>query len=47
MICELKQSGVTGIIDHEFTILANFITLPQMVIHWFVGCMMPKRCLAI
>ena len=31
IICELKQSGVTGIIDHEFTILANFITLPQMV----------------
>ena len=47
MICELKQSGVTGIIDHEFTILADFITLPQMVIHWFVGCMMPERCLAI
>ena len=47
MICELKQSGVTGIIDHEFTILADFITLPQMVIHWFVGCMMPEHCLAI
>ena len=47
MICELKQSGVTGIIDHEFTILANFITLPQMVIHWFVGCMMPEHCLTI
>ena len=47
MICELKQSGVTGIIDHEFTILADFITLPQMVIHWFVGCIMPEHCLAI
>ena len=47
MICELKQAGVTGIIDHEFTILADFITLPQMVIHWFVGCMMPARFLAI
>ena len=47
MICELKQSGVTGIINHEFTILADFITLPQMVIHWFVGCMMPEHCLAV
>ena len=47
MICELKKSGVTGIIDHKFTILADFITLPQMVIHWFVGCMMPEHCLAI
>ena len=47
MICELKQSGVTGIINHKFMILADFITLPQMVIHWFDGCMMPERCLAI
>ena len=46
MICELKQSGVTGIIDHEFTILGDFITLPQMVIHWFIGSMMPECCLA-
>ena len=47
MICELKQSGVTGIIDHEFMILADFIALSQMVIHRFVRCMMPERCLAI
>ena len=33
MICELKSSGTDDIIDHDFTILANFITLPQLVIH--------------
>ena len=37
MIMELKSTGVKGIIDHDYTILADFITLPQMVIHWFVG----------
>ena len=39
MIMELKSTGVKDIIDHDYTILADFITLPQMVIHWFVGCM--------
>ena len=47
MICELKSSGVDDIIDHDFTILADFITLPQQVIHWFIGCMMPQRTIAI
>ena len=37
MIMELKSTGVKGIIDHDYTILADFITLPQMVIHLFVG----------
>ena len=40
IIMELKSTGVKGIIDHDYTILADFIMLPQMVIHWFVGCMM-------
>ena len=40
MIMELKSTGVKGIIYHDYSILADFITLPQMVIHWFVGCMM-------
>ena len=47
MICELKKTGVCGIVDHEYTIATDFITLPQMVIHWFVGCMMPKWSIAI
>ena len=33
MINELKGSGVTDIVQHNFTMLANFITLPQLVIH--------------
>ena len=47
MIEELKKIGVKGIIDHEFTIISNFITLPQLVIHWYVGCTMPERSLAV
>ena len=47
MIEELKKTGVKGIVDHEFTIIADFITLPQLVIHWYVGCMMPERSLAV
>ena len=43
MIKELKDSGVKDIIEHDFTILADFITLPQLVIHWFVGCVIPER----
>ena len=47
MIGELKQTSICGILRHEFTILVYFITLPQMVIHWYIGCMMPEHCLAI
>ena len=47
MIIELKNSGVVDIVDHQYTILADFITLPQMVIHWFVGVMLPERTLSI
>ena len=46
-IVELRNSGVTDIIDHQYTILADFITLPQMVIHWFVGIMLPERTLSV
>ena len=38
---------MTDIVQHDFTILANFITLPQLVIHWFVGCMMPEHTISI
>ena len=47
MIMELKSMGVKGIIDHDYTILADFIMLPQMVIHWFVGCMMNEREISV
>ena len=47
MITELKNSGVQGIVDHQFTISADFITLPQMVIHWFVGSIMSEKTLSI
>ena len=47
MVSELRSSGVNDIIDHDFTILADFITLPQLVVHWFIGCMMPQRTIAV
>ena len=47
MINKLRRSGVSDIIDHNFTILADFITLPQLVIHLFVRCMMPERTIAV
>ena len=47
MIKELRFSGVLGIVEHDYTILADYITLPQMVIHWYVGCMMPERTIAV
>ena len=47
MINKLKSSGVGGIVEHDFTILSDFITLPQMVIHWFVGCMMPEQTIVV
>ena len=47
MIMELKSTGFKGIIDHDYTILADFITLPQMVIHWFVGCMMNEHEISV
>ena len=34
MIKELRSSGVLGIVKHDYMILADYITLPQMVIHW-------------
>ena len=33
MIKELKNSGMGGIVDHDFTKIADFMTLPQLVIH--------------
>ena len=47
MIKELKDSGVKDIIEHDFTLLADFITLPHLAIHWFVGCVMPERTVSV
>ena len=47
MISELLKSNVKDIVPHQYTILADFITLPQLVIHWYVGTSMPSRSLAI
>ena len=47
MINELKRSGIQGIVDHDFTIIADFMALPQLLIHWFVCCMMLDRTIAV
>ena len=47
MINELAKSKVKDIVPYQYTILANFITLPQLVIHWYVGTSMPSTSLAI
>ena len=47
MINELKKSGIEGIVYHDFTIIADFMTLLQLVSHWFVGCMMLDCMIAV
>ena len=47
MINELVKSNLKDIVPHQYTILANFITLPQLVIHWYIGASMPSRSLGI
>ena len=47
MINELLKDDVKDIVLHQYTILADFITLPQLVIHWYVATAMPERTLAI
>ena len=47
MISELLKSNIKDIVLHQYTILADFITLPQLVIHWYLGTSMPLRLLAI
>ena len=47
MISELLKSNVKDIVPHQYMILADFITLPQLVIYWYVGTSMPSRSLAI
>ena len=43
MISELIRSNMVDIVPHQYTILADFITLPQLVIHWYIGTSMPER----
>ena len=47
MMNELVRSNVKGIVPHQFTILTDFIMLPQLVIHWYIGTAIPQRTLAI
>ena len=47
MMNELLRSNVKDIVPHQFTILADFVTLPQLVIHWYIGTSIPQRTLAI
>ena len=47
MIGELIGSNVKGIAPHQYMILADFITLPQLVIHWYIGTSMPIKTLAV
>ena len=47
MIRELRDSNVSGLVEHTYTILADFITLPQMVIHWYVGAIMKEKTLSV
>ena len=47
MINGLLRDDVKDIVPHQYTILADFITLPQLVIHWYVATAMPERTLAI
>ena len=41
IINELIKSNVKDIVPHQYTILDDFITLPQLLIHWYVGASMP------
>ena len=47
MMNELLRSNVNDIVPHQFTILADFVTLPQLVIHWYIGTSMPQRTLVV
>ena len=47
MVKELTDSNVCGLVEHTYTILADFITLPQMVIHWYVGAIMKEKTLSV
>ena len=47
MISELLKSNVKNIVLHQYMILADYITLPQLVIHCYTGTSLPTRSLAI
>ena len=47
MINELVKSNVKDIVPHQYTTLADFITLSQLVTHWYIGTSMLSRSLAI
>ena len=47
MMNELLRSNVKDIVPNQFTVLADFVTLPQLVIHWYVGSSMPQKTLTV
>ena len=47
MMNELLRSNVKDIVPHQFTILADFVTLLELVIHWYIGTSMSQRTLAV
>ena len=46
-ISELMRDKVKDVVPHQYTILADFIMLPQLVIHWYIATAMPECTLAI
>ena len=47
MVGELMCTKIKGIVPHQYTILVDFVTLPQLVIHWYVASSMPDKTLAV
>ena len=42
-----RGNMVKDMVPHQYTILADFITSPQLVIHWYVATSMPEWMLVI
>ena len=43
----LVCNNVKEIMPHQYTILADFITLPQLVIDWDIATSMPRKTLVV
>ena len=41
MINELIRLNIRDIIPHQYTVLVDFVTLPQLAIHWYICTSMP------
>ena len=47
MINKLLRDNAKYIVPHQYTILADFTMLPQLVMNWYIATAMPERTLAI